>query len=115
MSLTSLSLSCNPKLTSCDVMELLLAATANPRSQLSNVVCKGAPLDGRLATDFIDSVNDKLQHASSLRTLVLSGVAKDKTNVDSLAEVWSTKWGQLADVEVTGHILSLRVKDAYSY
>ena len=113
MSLCHLSISCNPKLGANDVMDILLAATSNPHSQLHSVICKGTPLNGCLTTDFIDSVNDKLQHASSLRELVLSGVAKEKTNVDSLTEVWNAKWGQLAQVEAQGHILSLRVKDGY--
>lgn len=86
-----LDISCNPKLTT-EVVGALLSESAKQSSPLEQLVTEGCTALSPLNSDFLDSLNDKLQSARPLTYLSMSRPDLEKVDVECLSDIWTQAW-----------------------
>lgn len=86
-----LDIACNPKLTS-EAIGALLSESTKRDSPLEQLVAEGCTVSSPLNSDFLDSLNDKLQSARPLTFLSLSSQQLEKVDVECLSDIWTQSW-----------------------
>ncbi|KAK3589305.1 hypothetical protein CHS0354_026959 [Potamilus streckersoni] len=104
----TLSMCTNPKLGN-SILQGLLREAKTEGSLLEYINADGCGIQSPLDVGFMDAVNDKLYASVPLRSLSFTCQKLDKLDCDSLQQIWTERWKDLAEVSFGENSVRLNV------
>lgn len=107
--LQSINISGNLKLT-LPLLFLLLTCSTGESGKLEEIYFTDCGMAGPFSTEFLDQLTEKQTSAVPLRRLEFSCKKLDKLDVDSVSQIWQTRYGNTAVVKITDGRVTLSVE-----
>ena len=110
-SIKTLSLANNRNLDAQLALTLLQFSCQCP---LAYICIQGCSLSGPVESSLMDAIITKLSCEYPLRSLAFSWTGMDGVDLNSLVQIWTTRWQDQARQLVRGSYVKLSVDDTYS-
>ena len=105
--LQKLDVSTNPKLDNNTIQKLIQQSSES--SGLEDLTCDACGLCSPLDVEFLDAISEKLSSEAPLRKLAFTCQKLEKVDSESLGQIWTERWADLAKIEIVDISVRLSV------